>query len=86
MMSYFLRTFSGAMRCQCSRGFGDVRKHGTIQFAPHFPPKICLLDQIDLLVADMAGTTVDEGGIVYRTLRQAMNEEGLCVSETAMHE
>jgi len=33
----------------------------------------------------MAGTTVMEGGIVYKTLRLAMNEDGMTVSEEEMH-
>lgn len=44
-----------------------------------------ILDPIDLIVYDMAGTTVDEGGTVYRTLQQAMVADGLQVSDEAMH-
>jgi len=44
-----------------------------------------LLDDIDLLVCDMAGTTVEEGGLVYQVLRQSMNDDGLNVSEPDMH-
>jgi phosphoglycolate phosphatase len=33
----------------------------------------------------MVGTTVEEGGIVYRTLRQVMVNDGLSVSESEMH-
>ena len=40
---------------------------------------------IKLLVFDMAGTTVDEGGIVYKTLFKTMNEFDLEVSETDIH-
>jgi len=40
---------------------------------------------IKLVVCDMAGTTVEEHGIVYKTLRQAMIEHGLTVSEAEMH-
>lgn len=36
---------------------------------------------VKLLVCDMAGTTVDEGGLVYTTLQSCMNAEGLLVSE-----
>merc|ERR1719326_74851 len=40
---------------------------------------------IKLLVCDMAGTTVDEQGLVYTTLRACMNAAGLDVSEHEMH-
>merc|ERR1719487_2990201 len=43
------------------------------------------LKDIDLVVCDMAGTVVDEGGIVYETLQRVMNEDGLNVSNDAMH-
>ena len=43
------------------------------------------LENIDLIVCDMAGTTVMEGGVVYKTLRAAMNADGLDVSEEEMH-
>merc|ERR1719291_1185512 len=44
-----------------------------------------ILQDIDLMVCDMAGTTVQEGGIVYKTLRQSMQKHGLQVSEADMH-
>jgi len=44
-----------------------------------------MLAGIDLLVCDMAGTTVEEGGVVYKTLRKVMVDDGLAVSETEMH-
>jgi len=44
-----------------------------------------LLNCIDLVVCDMAGTTVEEGGLVYETLRKVMIDDGLEVSEVAMH-
>jgi phosphonatase-like hydrolase len=44
-----------------------------------------MLKNIDLLVCDMAGTVVNEGGIVYETLQRVMNEDGLNVSNEAMH-
>jgi len=43
------------------------------------------LEDIELIVCDMAGTTVMEGGVVYKTLRAAMNADGLNVSEHDMH-
>jgi len=45
-----------------------------------------LLDNIDLIVCDMAGTTVQEGGLVYKVLRESMLEDGLKVTEEQMHE
>lgn len=44
-----------------------------------------LLSEIDLIVYDMAGTTVQEGGIVYKTLQNAMRQDGLTVSDEDMH-
>jgi len=44
-----------------------------------------LLADIDLIVYDMAGTTVHEGGIVYKTLQNAMREDGLKVADEDMH-
>jgi len=40
---------------------------------------------IKLVVCDMAGTTVEEHGIVYKTLREAMVHHGLTVTEAEMH-
>jgi len=45
-----------------------------------------MLDNIDLLVCDMAGTVVQEGGLVYKVLRESMVEDGLEVSEHDMHD
>ena len=47
--------------------------------APAAPP--ALRKGTQLLVCDMAGTTVDEGGLVYSTLQSCMNDAGLGVSE-----
>jgi len=44
-----------------------------------------ILNNIDLLVCDMAGTVVQEGGIVYETLQRVMVEDGLDVPDDAMH-
>ena len=41
---------------------------------------------IQLLVCDMAGTTVNEAGLVYIVLRESMHDAGLTVSEGDMHE
>mmetsp|Transcript_268 Transcript_268/g.526 ORF Transcript_268/g.526 Transcript_268/m.526 type:complete len:281 (+) Transcript_268:47-889(+) len=43
-----------------------------------------ILEGIDLMVCDMAGTTVQEGGLVYRTLHQSMVDGGLEVSSAEM--
>jgi phosphoglycolate phosphatase len=45
-----------------------------------------LADGIQLLVCDMAGTTVEEHGAVYKVLRQSMVQHGLQVPEADMHE
>ena len=47
--------------------------------------KPTLMPGIQLLVCDMAGTTVDEGGLVYSTLQACMNEVDLGVSDEDMH-
>jgi len=44
-----------------------------------------VLKDIDLIVYDMAGTVVQEGGLVYQTLRKCMVDDGIEVSEEAMH-
>lgn len=44
-----------------------------------------LLDGIDLMVCDMAGTTVQEGGLVYQILQKSMIEDGLKVSDEDFH-
>mmetsp|Transcript_42131 Transcript_42131/g.63643 ORF Transcript_42131/g.63643 Transcript_42131/m.63643 type:complete len:301 (+) Transcript_42131:57-959(+) len=44
-----------------------------------------VLENIDLMVCDMAGTTVQEGGLVYRVLRESMIKGGLQASEEEMH-
>jgi phosphonatase-like hydrolase len=43
-----------------------------------------ILENIDLMVCDMAGTTVQEGGLVYKTLQLSMKEYGLDVSDEAI--
>jgi len=40
--------------------------------------------QTKMLICDMAGTTVDEGGLVYITLQKVMNDQGLDVSDAEM--
>ena len=43
------------------------------------------IDGFEMMVCDMAGTTVEEGGVVYSTLREVMNNDGMDVSEAEMH-
>jgi len=44
-----------------------------------------VLDNIDLLVCDMAGTAMQEGGgLVYQVLQRSMTENGLKVSDHDM--
>ena len=40
---------------------------------------------MDMIVCDMAGTTIEEGGVVYKTLRKVMVDDGMSVSEEDMH-
>ncbi len=42
--------------------------------------------QIELVVFDMAGTTVSEGGAVYQTLRDTLSANGLEVSDASLHQ
>lgn len=49
------------------------------------PTTSVLYSNIRLLVCDMAGTTVRENGLVYRTLFHTMRDFGLNVSEADMH-
>lgn len=42
------------------------------------------IPHMKLLVCDMAGTTVNEGGLVYTTLQKVMNDAGLGVSDEEM--
>jgi phosphonatase-like hydrolase len=41
---------------------------------------------IELVVLDMAGTTVSEGGAVYRALRETLAANGLQITEEAIHQ
>jgi len=43
-----------------------------------------ILENIDLVICDMAGTTVQEGGLVYKTLQLSMKEFGIDVSDHDM--
>lgn len=42
--------------------------------------------QIELVVFDMAGTTVSEGGAVYQALRQTLAANGLQITDEALHQ
>ena len=48
------------------------------------PPAHTLMPGVKLLVCDMAGTTVEEAGLVYATLQSCMNDAGLGVSTEDM--
>lgn len=67
------------------RAFGD-----SIHFSRRMEQKSirrsvpALLDSIDLVVCDMAGTVVQEGGVVYHVLQRVMNEDGIHVSTSDM--
>lgn len=41
---------------------------------------------IELVVFDMAGTTVDEGNVVYKTVREAINAAGYGFTQEQVHE
>ena len=56
-----------------------MRRYATV-------PTDTLIPGVKLLVCDMAGTTVNEAGLVYIVLRESMNDAGLTVSEGDMHE
>lgn len=47
-------------------------------------PPMERIKHIKLMVCDMAGTTVDEGGLVYITLQKVMNDAGLEVTDEEM--
>lgn len=66
---------------------GADAKRAKVSVAPAFAFKSLerAMEDIDLMVCDMAGTTVQEGGIVYKTLRSVMLKNGLEVSEADMH-
>merc|ERR1719446_1998968 len=55
--------------------------------SPKFAARVSrnVLEHIDLMVCDMAGTTVSEGGLVYKILQSSMQDAGLNVPDEAMH-
>lgn len=84
------RLSSRAVRSLSQTSYGAARALSSVVFSERLqkegrtdPTK--LMNTIDLLVCDMAGTTVEEGGLVYEVLRKSMLEAGLDVSEEAMH-
>ncbi|CAE8689969.1 unnamed protein product, partial [Polarella glacialis] len=67
------------------RTFGRVaseRLSSPITLSPHMTARATrgVLENVDLLVCDMAGTVVQEGGLVYRTLQLCMQ-----VADDEMH-
>jgi len=71
-----------------ARDFSVKRTMSTpIHLSPRMLQKVTrnLLSEIDLMVYDMAGTVVQEGGVVYKTLQSAMQSDGLVVSDAEMH-
>jgi phosphonatase-like hydrolase len=59
----------------------------TVAMSPNMAERMSrhVLENIDLMVCDMAGTTVQEGGLVYKILQKSMQDGGLEVTEAAMH-
>merc|ERR1719453_487415 len=55
--------------------------------SPKFAARVSrnVLEHIDLMVCDMAGTTVSEGGLVYQILEQCIRDGGLDVTTEEMH-
>jgi len=74
-----------------SRAFSKAVKHDSqvspITLSPKMMQKASrqVLSNIDLMVCDMAGTTVQEGGIVYKTLRRVIEEDGIPVTSEEFH-
>lgn len=76
---------AGASRWR-SQVAGSTAPPGPILLSPRMTSKVTrgILENIDLMVCDMAGTTVQEGGLVYITLKNSMNAFGLNVSDEAI--
>jgi len=68
------------------RSFASQPSVAPITFSPRMTQKVArnVLQNIDLLVCDMAGTVVQEGGLVYQVLQRSMTENGLKVSDHDM--
>lgn len=84
----FARSFLTKIASQSSTLCGiSARRHMSLRLGCRMQDKIgaSLFDEIDLLVCDMAGTTVEEGGVVYETLQQVMIDDGLKVTNEEMH-
>lgn len=69
------------------RPIGTIDNGAGVQFSSDMVRKASrgILQNIDLIVYDMAGTVVKEGGIVYKTLQSSMNKFDLDVSDEAIH-
>jgi len=80
------RQFSHSLR-GFSRPLASVNHWNLRRFSASTALSKDLLKDIDFIVCDMAGTTVEEGGLVYSTLQKVMNESELAlgVSDAAMH-
>ena len=82
-----------AIRSQQARAFAslqlptDFPTRNTLTLSPTLMASTTsnILQGYEMMVCDMAGTTVEEGGAVYETLRQVMNDDGVEVSVEAMH-
>eukprot|EP00927_Polykrikos_kofoidii_P077236 TRINITY_DN7419_c0_g1_i2.p1 TRINITY_DN7419_c0_g1~~TRINITY_DN7419_c0_g1_i2.p1 ORF type:complete len:309 (+),score=54.12 TRINITY_DN7419_c0_g1_i2:63-989(+) len=76
------RAAGGGSTCRgASQGVGVP-----VRLSPRMTQKATrgLLEHIDLIVYDMAGTTVQEGGLVYQVLQRSMTQNGLNVPDEAM--
>jgi len=72
------------IRCFSAKAGNRFVPHSNVILSPHQIRSSTrnILENIDLMVCDMAGTTVQEGGVVYKTLQQSMQKHGLSVSAT----
>lgn len=68
------------------RGFSSDVPKSPLTLSKRMTAKVTrnVMEGIDLMICDMAGTTVQEGGLVYKTLQLAMKEHGLDVSDHEM--
>lgn len=76
----------GVARFQASAASG-AQSVPSIKLSPRMVARASrnVLEHIDLMVCDMAGTTVQEGGLVYKILQSSMQEVGLNVTNEEMH-
>jgi len=85
------RTLQPGLLAAAPRAPASLRSHSTLEKGPlTLSPRAIsratrgILENIDLIVCDMAGTTVQEGGLVYKVLQLSMREHGLEVPDEAM--